>query len=520
MFQFVRVIRSDYLVVAVCLILALRFLLRRPIPRGLRLPPGPPRKFLLGNVLDMPTQQEWVTYSQWAKQYGDLVYLNVLGQPIVIVSSPDIAYELFEKRSSVYSNRYNFEMAAGLMGWDWLVTFMPYGERWRRHRRTIHQHFHPDAAARYEPVQLGHSRELLTRLYETPDQFAEHVRHTAGAIIMEVVYGIKVLARQDPYIDTAEKALASLGFASNPGSFLVDIIPMLKYVPEWFPGASFQTKARHWRKLAVEMNTAPFNVVKQSLKSGMATPSFTASLLEEMYQAGDVPSGQEEVIRGSGSTLYAGGADTTVLALTTFFLAMRLFPEVQRKAQEELDEVVGLSRLPEYEDRENLPYINALCKEVIRWHPVLPLGVGHYVTEDDAFNGYFIPAGSIVVGNTWSAIIDDLFTHLLHDKTYGTDTDKFQPERFLVPGMKDPNPAFGYGRRVCPGRAFAQNSIFIAVTSILSVFDITAARDSRGNDIPVEAAFVPGFLSGPLPFRCTITPRSAAAKKLILQGST
>ncbi|KAF8525402.1 cytochrome P450, partial [Gautieria morchelliformis] len=470
---------------------------------GLRLPPGPPRKFLLGNVLDMPTQQEWVTFSQWAKQYGDLVYLNVLGQSIVIISSPDIAYELFEKRSSIYSDRYKFEMAAELMGWDWLVTFMPYGEKWRRHRRTIHQHFHPDAATRYEPVQLRHTRELLTQLYETPEQFAEHVRHTAGAIIMEVVYGIKVLARQDPYIDTAEKAIAALGIATNPGSFLVDIIPMLKYVPEWFPGASFQAKARRWRKLAVEMNTAPFNAVKQSVNSGTATPSFTASLLEEMYREGDVPSGQEEVIRGSGSTLYAGGADTA--RASTFFLAMRLFPEVQRKAQEELDEVVGLSRLPEYEDGENLPYINALCKEVLRWHPVTPLGVAHRVTEDDVFNGYFIPAGSIVVGNTW---------HLLHHRTYGTDTDKFQPERFLVPGMKDPNPAFGYGRRVCPGRTFAQNSIFIAVASILSVFDITAARDSRGNEIPAQAAFQSGFLSAPVPFGCTITPRSAAAKKL------
>jgi cytochrome P450 len=80
---------------------------------------------------------------------------------------------------------------------------------------------------------------------------------------------------------------------------------------------------------------------------------------------------------------------------------MRLYPEVQKKAQEELDEVVGLSRLPEYEDRENLPYINALCKEIVRWHPVFPLGVAHRVSEDDVFNGYFIPAGSIVVGNTW-----------------------------------------------------------------------------------------------------------------------
>jgi cytochrome P450 len=80
---------------------------------------------------------------------------------------------------------------------------------------------------------------------------------------------------------------------------------------------------------------------------------------------------------------------------------MVLFPEAQRKAQEELDEVVGLIRLPEYSDRKNLPYVNALCKEILRWHPVVPLGVPHRVTQDDVYNGYFIPAGSFVFGNTW-----------------------------------------------------------------------------------------------------------------------
>ena len=80
---------------------------------------------------------------------------------------------------------------------------------------------------------------------------------------------------------------------------------------------------------------------------------------------------------------------------------MVLFPEAQRKAQEELDKVVGFNRLPEYEDRESLPYINALCKEVLRWQPVTPLGLPHRVTQDDIFDGYLIPEGTLVLGNAW-----------------------------------------------------------------------------------------------------------------------
>jgi cytochrome P450 len=91
----------------------------------------------------------------------------------------------------------------------------------------------------------------------------------------------------------------------------------------------------------------------------------------------------------------------TVTALQFFFLAMVLFPEAQRKAQKELDDVVGLHRLLEFEDRADLPYVDALCKEILRWQPVTPLGFAHRVTQDDIFGQYFIPSGSLIVGNTW-----------------------------------------------------------------------------------------------------------------------
>ena len=80
---------------------------------------------------------------------------------------------------------------------------------------------------------------------------------------------------------------------------------------------------------------------------------------------------------------------------------MVLFPGSQRKAQDELDKVVGFNRLPGYEDRDNLHYINALCKEVLRWHPIAPFSIPHRLTQDDVFEGYLIPVGTIVLGNTW-----------------------------------------------------------------------------------------------------------------------
>ncbi len=87
--------------------------------------------------------------------------------------------------------------------------------------------------------------------------------------------------------------------------------------------------------------------------------------------------------------------------LQTFFVAMASYPDVQKKAQAELDAVVGPSRLPDHSDRLGLPYINAIIKEALRWGPVLPFSLAHQSIEDMEYDGYFIPSGTILIPNTW-----------------------------------------------------------------------------------------------------------------------
>jgi len=160
----------------------------RHIPKGLRLPPGPRGRLIVGNLSDMPKQREWETFDRWAKQYGDLVHINVFGQSIVFVNSMEVAYDLLEKRSSLYSDRYEFPMVNELMGFDqWNWGLMRYGERWRRHRKMFYQKFQPSAVPAYYPIQTKQSRTLLRRLYDSPGDFITHFRHFAGATVMEVI---------------------------------------------------------------------------------------------------------------------------------------------------------------------------------------------------------------------------------------------------------------------------------------------------------------------------------------------
>ncbi len=87
--------------------------------------------------------------------------------------------------------------------------------------------------------------------------------------------------------------------------------------------------------------------------------------------------------------------------MQTFFLAMGMYPGVQRKAQEEIDRVIGLQRLPLMCDRARLPYIEALLLEILRWHPISPIPLAHVSEKEDWYEGYYIPKGSMVLANVW-----------------------------------------------------------------------------------------------------------------------
>ena len=84
---------------------------------------------------------------------------------------------------------------------------------------------------------------------------------------------------------------------------------------------------------------------------------------------------------------------------------MVLNPDVQRKAQEELDQVIGRERLPDFSDKGNLPYVEAIYKEVLRWFPNAPLSVPHTVSTDDEYRGMKIPKGAVVYPNVWLVVV-------------------------------------------------------------------------------------------------------------------
>ncbi|KAJ6580679.1 cytochrome P450 [Mycena capillaripes] len=480
----------------------------------LPLPPGPKQLPLVGNLFDIPSERQWETYLEWSKQLdSDIIYLNAVGTSIVVLSSMDAVTELLERRSSLYSDRPTLPMLM-LMGWDFGIGFMKYGDRWRSHRKLLHEAFNIAAIKQFRPQVQAATHELLRRMVRDPRDVMEHFRHMAGALMMDVTYGIDVHSSDDPYIHIAKNAMHGLSVASIPGAFLVDTIPALKYVPEWVPGAGFQRKAREWRKVTRDLMEVPFAEAKRKIALGTSATSFTSLNLRNLDDLKDgAKVGREEIVKASAANMYGAGADTTVSALGTFILAMLANPEAQRKAQMEIDSVVGAGQLPDFADEAALPYVSAVVKEVLRWKSVTPIAIPHYLAVEDEYRGYRIPAGSVVVGNAW--FVQEVYP----------DPQKFNPERFLLdgklnPAIRDPEvAAFGFGRRICPGKHMAAASLWITIASILSTFNINKLVDEDGNTVEPSYAYFSGLISTPLPFECAITPRSSLAVE-VAQSTT
>lgn len=145
-------------------------------PHGLPLPPGPPSLPIIGNLLNFPRAKPWLAYDAMTQRYGDVIHLNVLGQPIIVLGTMNAVSDLLEKRSDIYSDRLKLTMNRELMRFDWTISLMGYGEWWRRHRERFQEYFHSSACYQYQPIQHQQTRALLRRLRSNPEEFFQQIR--------------------------------------------------------------------------------------------------------------------------------------------------------------------------------------------------------------------------------------------------------------------------------------------------------------------------------------------------------
>ncbi|KIJ54013.1 hypothetical protein M422DRAFT_775270 [Sphaerobolus stellatus SS14] len=444
----VVVLTATSIAVFLAIIILVDSCMRRRRRKGLNFPPGNGGKNTVTMVL-------CVTCRGFNLDLGDIIsfsILGTLGTRFVFIFSQDIASDLFEKRSIKYSDRHSQTMM---------------------------------------------NADLIQQVHKSPHELENHIVHFTGTILLKVsistqiisvaginltlpetVYDYDLMRENGSYIKLVK--VASEGNQNLlVGLYLVDLLPIsaysdikdshrdyvssvpLKYLPEWFPGATWKRKAAKFRESVIAINILPFKMVKKAIEEGTAGSSMTAASI---------------ILMNISGVSYAA-----ILLILIFDMVLNL--EAQKKAQKELDDVLG-DRLPTLEDRANLPYIEAFCADSQRCQPAMPFGFAHATFEDDGYEEFFMPKGSVIIGVTQEIFRDR--------KQYGTDAEQFVLDRFLERGSKHSLAQWGYGRRqrMCPGRHLASGTNFLAVATILKLFDVMPATDEMGKGILIPREYV------------------------------
>jgi cytochrome P450 len=306
---------------------------------------------------------------------------------------------------------------------------------------------------------------MTWNILKDPTDYVFHLERYACSVVSIIGWGRRIVRKNDYVAKQALEVMANAVDVIIPGLYWMESLPFLTKLPKWLyplPRAiqdQASLLARYFYALSLEGSRGKAD-------------SFSKRLIEEQNSNGL----SNDEIASLTSNLIGGGVDTTSSTIISCILAMCVFPKVQRKAQKELDEVVGQDRSPDWSDEASLPYIDAIIKETLRWRSVTILGgIPHAPIQDDIYNGYHIPAGTNITGNLWAI-------HR-HPREFPFP-DNFEPERYLnglhfeYPNARGHN-AFGWGRRQCSGQPLAEASLAVSVARLLWAFDIKPGLDDQ-----------------------------------------
>lgn len=458
-----------------------------------KLPPGPPRLPLIGNLHQAPEKVPWRTYQKWTDKYGPGFRLQYGLTTVIMLGTHEAATDLLNKRSNIYSSRPRLMMAGECVTRGLHVLLMPYGQQWRTHQKMQASCLNIRVAQTYKPLQDLESKQLIHELLDDNDFAARYHRYTSS-LMFALAYGRRSPNGDDEEILLADQVNQNFLYAGRVGTWIVDALPVLNYLP---------TPLAPWKKHAEKFHKLESGLHMKNMGNGLKMNAWNWT--KEITRHKDAQNMDPLEVAYDIGIIYEAGLDTTNIALEIFTLAAVLNPDAVRKAQKELDDVVGPDRLPSFEDEKNLHYIAAVVREVLRWRPVTAGGIPHAVTQDDTYMGYLIPKGATVIGNHWSI-------HM--DPTIFAEPTKFKPERWIEnPNL--PLHAFGFGRRVCTGQHVSTNSMFIIVARLLWTFDFRHAAEN-GKRVEIDdMAFTSGFNSRPEPFKVDFVPRSGHVQDVV-----
>jgi cytochrome P450 len=379
------------------------------------------------------------------------------------------------------------------MGWGITLTFLRWGAQFKLHRKMLQQAFTQTACKPYRAIQEEEARRACKQILSRPLEWEILARRFSTAIVIRVGFGVEIQDNNDPYIQMAIDAEEATGNGGTPASSVVDFFPLLRYLPNWLVNSSALKHARNSKFAIQRLHNAPWAATEPSIRTGTAKwPSFMRTHYERYRK--NIKEGKEnemtlDDIKGAAATISIAGGNTTWSTIVVCILYLIMNPEVQKRVQSEIDAITRGERLPNFEDREKMTYLEYVIEETTRCVPLSPLGVPHASLKEDTYKGMLIPKGSVVYANAQA---------MTHDPSVYSDPDAFNPDRYVPKdqgGLGEPLPEgpFGFGRRVCLGRHLALAGVYIFISTLLATFDLKPIVGPDGKEIPPHFGLTNGL---------------------------
>lgn len=456
--------------------------LKKRLPEGAKPLPGPKGLPWIGRVHDVPAEATWLKFYEWAKEYGPIYGQEMFGSYHVWISSEQIAHDLLGRRNVIYSDRPMIpNLPDNRTSGDYLA-LLGRTDTWKRQRRLCHHLMNQSDKQELHAYPTRERDRFLWLLSQNPSDYREYVEQFTSRTVSRLSWGTAHPAR------ILRKTTFGLLETISPSGALPNVISFLMHVPDVLSPWKKKERARH--ELESRQFKSNVDFVVDQVEKGTAQPSFISTFVnqglgdeKEKGKWGDLKEATNVV-----GLMAIAGALTIGSPIQSFLLAMLHYPEWQARLQREIDEVCE-GRCPQWSDREKLPMLRAVVKEVIRWRPPVPTGIPHAVEKDDVYNGFFIPAGATIHALEWG---------ITRDESMYPDPETFNPDRWLQPSystFKEPLTRFpnldgfsqfGFGRRTCQGVPIVDQDLFLIMGGMAWALNITKKRNADGSEVPVH----------------------------------
>ncbi|XP_044145181.1 cytochrome P450 2K6-like [Bufo gargarizans] len=459
-------------------------------------PPGPKPLPIIGNMHIINSLKPQKSFMEISKKYGTVFSVNFGTDKMVIVCGYDTVKDVLINHAEEFAGRP--VTAIGAMTLQKYGVIFSNGENWKIMRRFT--------LSTLRDYGMG-KKSLENKIIEECESLINKFRSFEGkpfnnhTIINAAVANIIVSILMDQRFDYDNPTLLKLMRLINEnvrigGSTMVRLYNSYPWLIRWLPGD--HKKIFENNKELRDFVTETFTRKEKELdihNQRNLIDSFLAKQKEGKPES--TLYYHNENLNGLVSNLFAAGMETTSTTLRWGQLLMMKYPDIQKKVQSEIENVIG-SAQPQVEHRKKMPYTDAVIHEIQRYGDIVPGSVPHATTKDITFRGYFLPKGTTVIP----------FLHsVLRDKAYFEKPEEFYPGHFLdSDGKFKKNEAFvpfSLGKRSCAGENLANMEIFLFFTSLLQNFTFQAPP---GAELDLNPA--PGVINAPLPHEiCAISRR-------------